>query len=119
MPEKLTDTCKGSECFFWKAANGKCPNYMEFSWNHQPTGEVYITQDCATVRNAFMLREILIRMEGFQRAQEEQRNASTQVMQNMVEISAKAVAYALKRKEIDGGTGSGNSNQLQSGDDQQ
>ncbi len=82
----MENTCKKGNCPEWKLHGDHCSNYVENWWTpKEPNSAPILIQDCAKVRTIFLLQDILIRLEGFQQAQEEQRNINTDLVNTMTE----------------------------------
>lgn len=107
----MEDTCKGKNCWFYiliKELIGKenqetisdfsnCPFYQELIWTPDSVGSKVETaktiKDCTNKRSLlFLLEDILPRMRGVQKTQEEMRNSSEnakEVFSNMLQLALK------------------------------
>jgi hypothetical protein len=74
--ENVTDTCIKNCVFFEKYMQdgNNCPFYMQTTWLDEKSGQPKICNDCAPKRSLMLQVEDFNRMQGLQRAFDEQRN---------------------------------------------
>ena len=82
----MENTCRKEKCPEWELHGDHCANFIENWWTpKEPNSAPILILDCAKVRTIFLLQDILIRLEGFQQAQEQQRNVNMDLINTMTE----------------------------------
>ena len=80
----MQNTCSKEECPLWKEYGDKCPNYIESWWQAEGKGQPIMVCDCAPKRTFLMIQDLHNRFVGVQRSQEQQRNESNRMKNNMM-----------------------------------
>ena len=71
---KNVDTCNNIKCPYWKKWKENCPNFMKTGWRAAEGGQPIYLNDCAPRRSVLMHMDQMERLEGWQKAAEQERN---------------------------------------------
>jgi len=80
----MQDTCNFEQCKFGKSFfndRTECFNFIESWWTPHDGGPPKLVGDCAPRRTVLMIQEHYNRLEGIQKAVEEERNADQPLKQ--------------------------------------
>lgn len=85
----IENTCNFKECkfandFFDKPED--CFNYVESWWTPADDSPPVLVKDCSSKRVFLMVQDLFNRLVGVQQSQEEQRNESTKMKDNMTMV---------------------------------
>jgi iron-sulfur cluster repair protein YtfE (RIC family) len=84
----------------WLDYGTRCPNYVEGWWTPKEGGRPVLIKDCAPKRIFLMLQDIHNRLEGLQKAQEQQRNQSHNLYNSMATFVEGIVSFYDERLTI-------------------